>query len=262
MPKNMQPIEETILAAMDCKDKGILPYLPYILQDFWTIGSEPEVMIDLIKKHTSGSPSLQVLDLGCGKGAVSVIIAHTLGCTCHGIDAIPEFISFAQQKAEEYNVRSLCRFEQGDIREKIKSLPKYNVIIMGAIGQVLGNYYETLISIKPLLNDGGIIIIDDGYVDDGSDFVHPQVLKRSEMLRQIDEAGMMLADEVLPGETTAEGYGTEYAWLSKRCDELSSKHPDKAGIFENYKKQQQMEYENLKSEIICSTMVVKRKNDN
>jgi hypothetical protein len=36
---------------MDCTDNEILPLLPFILQDFWEIGFDPDVMINRIKKH-------------------------------------------------------------------------------------------------------------------------------------------------------------------------------------------------------------------
>ena len=41
----MRSLDDCVLTAMDCKDRELLPYLPYILQDFWEIGSEPEVMM-------------------------------------------------------------------------------------------------------------------------------------------------------------------------------------------------------------------------
>jgi len=246
---------------MDCTDSEILPYLPYILQDFWEIGSDPDVMIDLIKKHLSNFNKIKVLDLGCGKGVVSINIAKQMNCECYGIDAIPEFISFSASKAEEYGVGNLCKFEVGDIREKIRILGKYDVIILGAIGQVFGNYFETLTILNNNLKEGGIIIIDDGYIEDGSSFKHDDVFSESDLKNQISEAGMQLIDEVSAGGdiNVAANYDTEYNNLLKRCQELSVKYPDKAEIFINYCNQQKKEYENMKTEIKCSSMVIKRK---
>jgi len=41
----MKTIEETIAAAMDITEKELLPFLPYILQDFWEIGADPDTII-------------------------------------------------------------------------------------------------------------------------------------------------------------------------------------------------------------------------
>jgi len=257
----MKTTEESVLTAMDCADKEILPYLPYILQDFWEIGSDPEVMIALIQKHIINKGNLKVLDLGCGKGAISVNIAKQLNCECVGIDAIADFISYSAKKAEEYGVGRLCRFEVGDIREKVKTTGKFDVIILGAIGQVFGNYHETLTILNSNLKEGGILIIDDGYIDDDSNFKNEHLFSKSELQKQISDAGMDLIDEVVAGkeESSTNNYDTEFDNLSKRCQELSQKYPEKERIFANYSNRQKEEYDNLKNEISCSTMVIKRK---
>jgi len=246
---------------MDCTDRDILPYLPYILQDFWEIGSDPNIIISLIRKHMSNINNLKVLDLGCGKGAVSVSIAKQLNCECYGIDAIPDFISFSISKADEYAVGNLCKFEVGDIREKVKTLDKYDVVILGAVGQVFGNYFDTLSILNNNLNEGGILIIDDGYIEEDSCFQQAQVISKSDLKSQIADAGMQLIDEVILSvdEKLKANYDTEYENILKRCQELSVKHPDKAGIFINYSSQQKKEYQILKNDITCSTMLVKRK---
>jgi len=40
----MKTVEESILVSMDCSDRQILSYLPYILQDFWEIGTDPKTV--------------------------------------------------------------------------------------------------------------------------------------------------------------------------------------------------------------------------
>lgn len=258
----MKTTEESVLTAMDCKDKDLLPFLPYILQDFWEIGADPGTIISLIKKHHKTPGKAKVLDLGSGKGAVSINIAHKLGYECLGIDAIAEFIDFSNKKAAEYNVSSSCTFEKGDIREKVKYLSKYDIIILGAIGQVFGNYYETLTTISPCLHDNGIIIVDDGFIEDESDFSHSQVLKKQELISQIDNAGMQIIDEVVAidnDDSVVENYDTEFENLEKRCKELIAEYPEKKELFTNYILTQKQEYNSLKSEIIGETLVIKRK---
>ena len=138
----MQSIEESVVMAMDGSDKEIFPYMPYILQDLWEMGSDPDTIITLINNNFDNHVNLKVLDLGCGKGAVSIKIADKFKCNCHGIDAVEDFIHFARQKAVEYKVDRLCSFEAGDIRESIDELSVYDVIILGSIGPVFGDYQK------------------------------------------------------------------------------------------------------------------------
>ncbi len=251
-------LEECVVTAMDGTDKELFPFLPYILQDTWEIGADPEIIISLIQKHMSNFSNLNVLDLGCGKGAVSILLADKLKCSCHGIDAIPEFIVEANKKANEYSVSHLCKFELGDIRIKIKTLQHYDVIILGAVGPVLGNYFSTLTALANNLNPDGVIIIDDGYIENGSDFNHPLILMQNEVHRQIHAAGMKLVDEVIISkEKIKDSDDCIFTNLKKRCLELMEMHPEKHILFKAYIEKQEEENDVLENKVVCSTMVIK-----
>jgi ubiquinone/menaquinone biosynthesis C-methylase UbiE len=256
----MKTLEESIAIAMDSQDTAIIPFLPYVLQDWWALGTTPETVINFIQKYCKNYSNLNVLDLGCGKGAASVKIAEALKCNCYGIDGIPEFIETAKEKAKEYGVETLCRFEVGDIRQKIEGLNKFDVIILYSIGPVFGDYYTTLTTLSKHLTDEGIIIIDDAYLDDSSTFQHPTVsmLHRKELLKQIGQAGMELIDETAGKHSDFIDSTKEMESIVIRCNELKIKYPEKAHIFEDYVQIQTTEYDALDNEMICSVMVLKK----
>ncbi|SHF84015.1 Methyltransferase domain-containing protein [Mariniphaga anaerophila] len=257
----MKTIEESVVLAMDGDDEKLFPYLPYILQDIWEIGADPGVIIDLISSRFRNCADLNVLDLGCGKGAVSVRVAKELGCRCLGIDAVEAFIAVAQQKSQEYQVRHLCTFEAGDIRKRVNSLSGFDVVVLGAIGPVFGNYYETLTTLFGCLNRKGIFIIDDGYIGDESEFCHPQMFKRKEMLEQIHLAGMEIVEQrIFPRKELVEEDECIFKRLKKRCLELSEKHPDKQQLFFDYIRKQEVENDILENKIVVATMVIKARN--
>ncbi len=248
--------------AMDGADKALFPFLPYILQDLWEIGADPEAIIRLIGKYFEKCAGLKVLDLGCGKGAVSVKLAHKLGCACYGIDAIPEFIAIARQKAGKFKVDHLCIFETGDIREKVGDLSGYDIVILGAIGPVFGDYFATLTTLGKCLNENGVFIIDDGYIDDDSDYSHPLMLKRSALLQQIDKAGMELVEnDVMNRDQIKDADNFIFENLKKRCIELIEKYPDKQNLFLDYIKKQEIENDVLENKVVGTTMVIKKKTD-
>ena len=255
----MKSVEESAVVALDGTDIGIYPFLPYILQDLWEIGSDPNIIIEAIEKHMGQSPKLDVLDLGCGKGAVSIRIAERLHCKCFGIDAVKEFIEEANKKASEYDVANLCTFEVADIRIRINTLTPFDVIVLGSIGPVLGDYYSTLTSLSKILKQGGIIILDDGYISTDSDYVHPQIMRKDTVLKQINDAEMSLNDELfIPNDDIKSSDDFIFDKIEKRCKELISKYPDKRHLFEEYIKKQIEENEVLENRTICSTMIVKR----
>ena len=259
--KTMKTIEESVVTSMDGADKELFPYLPYILQDLWEIGADPEAIIGLVVKYFAEYDNLKVLDLGCGKGAVSIKLAKKLGCKCYGTDAIPEFIADAQKKAIEYKVGHLCKFEIGDIREKVKTLPAYDIIILGAIGPVFGDYFTTLATLSKCLNESGIFIIDDGYIENHSDYSHPLIFKKTTIIQQINSAGMQLIeDEIIQKDDIKDSDDYIFENLKKRCNELIGKYPEKKELFTKYIKNQEEENDVLENKVICSTLVIKRNN--
>ena len=255
----MKSIEESVVEAMDGSDAELFPFLPYILQDLWEIGSDPAIIISLVRKHFRDPSRLKVLDLGCGKGAVSVRLSETCGCSCLGIDAIGAFIEDAREKAVEYGVSHLCAFEVGDIRTWIKTLKDFDLIILGSIGPVLGDHITTLSALSPVLGMSGAVILDDGYLEDTSTFEDPSLRKRAELIEDIQSAGMLLIDEVImPRDEIKTSDDFIFKQIEGRCKELIQKYPDRKHLFETYVRQQQDENDVLENRIICSAMVIKK----
>jgi ubiquinone/menaquinone biosynthesis C-methylase UbiE len=255
----MRTLEESVVVAMDGTDKELFPFLPYILQDVWEIGADPDSIIKLIKKHCYNLNELKVLDLGCGKGAVSVKVSQACDCFCYGIDAISEFIDYAKQKANDFHVNHLCKFEIGDIREKIKELYDYDIVILGAIGPVFGDYFSTLTSLSKCINKNGIFIIDDGYIDDDSGFIHPLMYKKSEILQQLEKAGMhVVENDIMDKEKIKNSDDYIFVNIIRRCNELIEQYPDKQNLFLNYISKQEVENYVLENKVIGTTMVIKK----
>ena len=96
----MEAVEEKLAKSLSAEGSvELIPYLPYLLQDLWELGSSPEDMIEIVREHIMISDSTRVLDLACGKGAVSIRMAIELGVLVKGIDIIPEFVEYARQKS-------------------------------------------------------------------------------------------------------------------------------------------------------------------
>ncbi|MEE4198775.1 MAG: class I SAM-dependent methyltransferase [Bacteroidales bacterium] len=257
----MRSIEESVVIAMDGSDKELFPFLPYILQDLWEIGADPDIIIKLIRKNFNIHTGLRVLDLGCGKGAVSVKVSKALGCMCYGIDALPEFIDYARRKAVELNVQGLCKFKTGDIRKEIKNLTDYDILILGAIGPVFGDYYKTLTTLSGCIKKNGVFIIDDGYIEDDTSYTHPFMFKKNTIMQQIEKAGMEVVEHIIMNkEEIKESDDHIFENLSKRCYELMKKYPDKQNLFHDYIKKQKTENYILENLVTGTTMVLKKTN--
>ena len=254
-------IEESIISAMDMTNTDVIKYLPYILQDFWELGSSSEEVIKIIKRHKPKLSNSDVLDLGSGKGATSIKIATEFGYSCFGIDAIEDFVKFSNNKAKEHSVDNLCIFETNDIRTRIKTLGKYDIILSMAIGRVFGDHYEALTTFCSHLKEGGLIIIDDAYVEDDCVEDYPNILRKSELLEQINRAGMDLIEIITASEMSGidDGFERQFADIQKRCLELVEKYPEDKELLFEYIEEQKEEYNILSNEIVGAIFVIKKK---
>ncbi len=245
---------EKLAKSLTAENIELIPFLPYLLQDLWKLGSEPKDIIELIHKHCTVSDKLRVLDLGCGKGAVSIQLAKEFGCKIKGIDLMPEFIADAQKRAAEHRVDSLCDFICGDINQAIKFEKDYEIVILGALGDVLGNRLETIMKLKETIKPAGHILIDDAYSNSRFDEKYPT---RELCLKIFEKAGVKLvAEKAIDNEEMSAINRFNQEHIIKRANELKVMHPDKIEMFESYIQSQQAECDELEGDLTGVTMLL------
>jgi len=253
--------EENLARSLTAETTDLLPFLPYLLQDLWELGTSPRDVVTLIKKYAPLSPNTKVLDIACGKGAISINIASHLGLTTHGIDIIPEFITYATQKSHQLNVSNLCSFQLGDANELIQTAKNYDIAIFGAAGNILGTPQETLAKLSATIKSGGHIIIDEAYLPDN--FTNSQVkyknyeyLTRSQWLNLFKSNNLTLLEELQ--NTEDYDFDSDTNAIAQRASELSEKHPEKRTMFESYVQSQLNECEDLENNITAITWILQK----
>jgi cyclopropane fatty-acyl-phospholipid synthase-like methyltransferase len=256
----MDDLKQSIVRSLDGADEVLYEHLSYLLQELWEIGSSSDVIIDLIKGNCiNRGQDLKVLDLGCGKGAVSVRLAKEFGFHIHGIDGMPLFVTEAEKWARKYKVSELCRFEIFDIRIRLDTLKDYDLIILGSIGSVLGNIEATLSKVKESLSSKGFVMLDEGYRLDESPenlYNYPDRLQACE---QIEKAGFEVMEERLGvQEFNRHSNQQIIGFIQKRVEELNIQFPDRKHLFEKYLAAQKIESEILENYMQCVTWLLKR----
>lgn len=250
----MSEVEEKLAKSLTAESAELISYFPYLLQDLWELGSSPEDIKSLISKHIEVSEKTKVLDLACGKGAVSIGLAKVFGCKVKGIDIIREFIDYAEKKAEEHFVEKLCEFKAEDINESIEREKDYDIVILGAAGDVLGNPSETVSKLKRTVRQEGYIFIDDAYSMDGSDEDYPS---REQWLKIFRDAGVKLVDEKVIDDYELKDLNKyNQDCIIKRANELKKLHPQKADLFDGYIRSQQAECDELEGDITGVTWLL------
>jgi cyclopropane fatty-acyl-phospholipid synthase-like methyltransferase len=253
----MLSLEKCIVESLDGDNEALLPFMAYILQDSNEIGSDPELMLALVKSHSS-SKHLRILDLGCGKGAVAIHLASELQCQVHGIDAMPDFIEAARRFAHIKGVTEKVHFEVADIRTRIFELRTYDLVVLGAIGPVLGDLQTTLSTVREKLADSGYVLLDDAYVPDHAKERYPRCLPASTFYEQISAAGYaIVAEEIFNNELDLADDNL-LKDIKKRVEELKLIKPEMSLIFDAYMQQQAYETEMLKHLLVTGTWLLQK----
>lgn len=254
-------IMDRLALSLTAKEKAILPHLPYLLQDLWELGSVPEDIITLLKSIDFASRNNGILDLACGKGAVSVKLSKALNIKTKGIDIIKEFIDYAKMKAKEYNVEELCSFEIEDINLSVQKERNYDCVILGATGNVLGTPEQLLTKLKPIIVKGGYIVLDDAYVDNKNNSLRFEYdyLTYQQWLNLFDAQNLTLINKIESDiESQYDLNISNTKMIEKRANQLKKIYKDKSCLFDDYVKSQMEETEDLNDSIIGVTWLLQK----
>ncbi len=233
-----------------------LPYLPELLVDLWALGSSPRSIIGLLNPLPLSSTETRVLDLGCGKGAVSITIADQLGFRVTGVDASEAFLEVARKKAREYYVSNLCKFELADIFEFIKSPLTFHVVILASLGSILGTFEQCVKQLRQLIIPGGYIIIDDAYLRETAVVNrkgYEHYVNHDQTVGQLTTFGDNLIQEVSTEEESRTINVQYLAAIKKRAKAFIKKHPHLAETVRQYIHTQEIECEVIDKNL-CGTV--------
>jgi len=252
--------KKSIADSLETETK-LLPYMPYLFQDLWPMGCSANQIIDSIASLDFPSGNVKVLDLGCGKGALSVQIAAKFGFDVTGIDAMPEFLKFAEEKSAEFKVASLCTFINDDILNYAADKHDFNVVILASLGGIFGNNKQTIEKLRTQVFSGGYIIVDDGYLKkrdalNRKGYAHYQNYENT--VKALTSSNDNLISEISTSESSKKINDEYLEVIEKRCTELITQYPKMENDIMNYLEIQREECEILDKEIEGTIWVLQK----
>lgn len=258
-----QNVNEKLASSLTAETTELLPYLGYLLQDLWELGSDPSIMQRLIEKNITLSSQTKVIDLGCGKGAVAITLAKNLKLQVKGIDLLPEFIEAAKNKAAAHQVTERCEFSVSDLNEVVKNERGYDIAVFGAVGDVLGEPPVMLQQLKKVIKPQGFLLLDDGYLVGEAENIRYQnyeYLTLTQWEETFQQAGFKVAAmQVVDTANEKEINERNNQFIRQRAIELSQQFPEKRELFMSYVQSQENETEDIATDVVGATWLLQAK---
>jgi len=239
---------QQIIESLSGTDSAIYDFLPYLLQDLNSLGTNISAITNLLIKNISEiSVNSKILDLCCGKGAALISLVNEFNCYGVGIDLYQPFIQEAGKLASELSDYSKICFKEMDIVEAVETLHNFDIVICGYDTPVLGTETETIIKAAGCIKDGGYIIYETAYP---SELNHEQIVLQS---------GFSIVDKCIYDKKDVKKMNEHNtSMISKRALELSEKYPDKAHIFSEYVDNQVNESIELEEKYALVTYLIEK----
>ena len=255
----MYDLARSVLTSLDGTDERLFPYLPELLQDLDDLGAVPALIEQLLSRQSDLTDQTNVLDLGCGKGSVSLHLLQRYPWTALGLDGMPAFVERARARADALGLADRCRFEVADIRAW-PGQGRFDVVVLGAVGPVLGDTETTLRRLDAWLAPGGRVVKDEVYLTDGASCRNATYNQtRAGLMASITHAGFCLLAEALePSDGRADDHRAMFEAIRTRAEALARRHPEDRTLFEAYVANQAQEFEVLAKEVVDVTLLLGR----
>ncbi len=254
-------VHEAELAAYFGVAPEILRFVPDLLQDLWELGSDPDLVVRWLREEGVAGAGARVLDLGCGKGAVSLAVAGALGCRVDGVDALPAFVEIARREARTRGLEERCRFDCADLREVVGEARGYDAALLVSVG-VLGAAEAMVAGCRSCVEPGGLMIIEDSFLREPGpiDFAgYGQLASLDDTRAQLIRHGdAIVRERITPRAEVTELCRRYMTWIEHRAAELSTRHPEHAAAFHAYVEKERRECEILDRAVDCATWMLRR----
>ncbi len=267
MPGPSRSLLRQVAASVDAP-VALAPHLGELFADLTALGSMPRTVVRLLRQVGIGEGA-RVLDLACGKGAVSVAIAASLRCRVLGLDAYEPFLESARELARRRGVgrgvggakedRGLAEFRQFNLRDP-STLPRGRFDAALMIG--LDPLVHAAAVLRPLTRKGGVYVIDDIYRDDRDAHAdeYPHIPTREESREILTAKGDEIAAVHIPAPSAVRRLNDRlYRGISRRAAALRRRHPRLAAPLREFLARQRHANEELVGPLRPAIWVVRRR---
>ncbi|MFA4849748.1 MAG: class I SAM-dependent methyltransferase [Methanoregula sp.] len=144
----------------------------YSARESERLADQAQTLTGLLHDDTRYPAGSRVLEVGCGIGAQTVILArNSPSAQITSVDISEDSIKRAEEKIRQEGITNVT-FRQGDIFHLPFPTASFDHIFICFVLEHLAEPQTALEQLRPLLKEGGTITVIEG--DHGSTFFHPE----------------------------------------------------------------------------------------
>jgi len=234
-------------------DIELVPFIKKLYLDVYEMGSSPELIVKILEPLIYPKIDTHVIDLGCGKGAVSLSIADKLNFNVTGTDIYPPFIEEAKRRAVDMNVARYCLFGVEDFELTLHKIRDYNIAVGASIAGYFGGIEKTCDWLRKMVSVGEYVVIEDGYINENSKFKETgwgHYRSYEETIALLDPHRKIIRDEIKKDSDAIIETNERYiSSLEQGADRIITQRPDLAPKLNSYIEKQR-EYSKIMNENI------------
>lgn len=256
----MKPrLQQQVASALEAPPQ-LLPYIHELLVDLPELGGSSQVVLRLLQP-LGLPPGSRVLDLGCGKGAVLLLLAERQGMQGLGVDAMAPFIAEARQRAAARGLQQTCEFVCADLHEIARRSSGFDVAMSLAVGAAIGTPAQLVGLLRDCLRPGGYMVIDDAFLDSTATPApgYESYADHDTTVGQLLSHGdTMLAEHIPPRSEVLHELEGAARLIEQRAREVTGRHPELAEVVQEYVRRQQMECELVQGAVVNAVWLLQR----
>ncbi|MBN2340101.1 MAG: methyltransferase domain-containing protein [Deltaproteobacteria bacterium] len=238
---------------------AMVPLLDELLRDLYALGSFPHDIVDQMR-CVDIDYSSRILDVGCGKGAVSIAVAQRFQCRVLGLDFFESFIEYARMSALKASVRHLCTFIQADVHTDLSDQEPFDMAVFASVGPIFGTHVDTLRRLKTAVRPGGYVLLDDAYRTDDAPIGVPgyeSCAGYDETILQLTRDGNRIVSERVYPPAAIQQMNQRYCQrICERAEALKKAYPNLSDEIDDFVAREAEENRVLENHMACATWIV------
>lgn len=254
----MEPdLARSVARSLDA-DQRLLGVIPELFADMDALGSDPNAVVEALRGDVGAGS--RVVDLGCGKGAVSIAVARRLGARVLGVDGMEAFVEEARARASEAGVAALCEFRCGDAREVSAAEGPFDAALLIGVYDALGGIAETVGALRGLVREGGVMVIDDAFLVDArgaAEWARYRGLAETRRLME-SHGDSIVAEQIVEEEEQGDSDARLTALIRTRAEGVAARRPELAELLREYVEIQERASDSLARTMRYAMWVLRR----